>query len=366
MATSGAYLAVLRKAAIEKAVDDLVTERRRAAALTPAKPLSKTTYRVKVECLAQIGVVITSAALKMRTQRRMLTSATMLTAAVESPPTEIIPGSSIATASSLSSSSDPADSPSLSSEDNLPSPSNSDRVETSSKGAGRPVGSTNVNKRKKDMNHKECLTAITEAYATELVTSKAQGVRMKNGFLQKLIDEKTAAFGVTAYVSLECIRSRCKRKRHDPQHRGTLSPLEEAEKALVVICIQMQKIRQPISCSEGISLMNDLIKGTDIFDALKEFQMVRKLGGDDFEYGTATAGWWRGFHRRQGHKIVSKRGERFAKNRSDWTKRSNLVVMYDVIYDEMVDAGRLGWRWGGHLYVRRRGCSVVDFENLIC
>lgn len=90
MATSGAYLAVLRKAAIEKAVDDLVTERRRAAALTPAKPLSKTTYRVKVECLAQIGVVITSAALKMRTQRRMLTSATMLTAAVESPPTALL------------------------------------------------------------------------------------------------------------------------------------------------------------------------------------------------------------------------------------------------------------------------------------
>ena len=85
--------------------------------------------------------------------------------------------------------------------------------------------------------------------------------------------------------------------------------------------------------------MNDLIKDTPMQDALKEFQMVRHLGRPEFEYGTLTQGWWKGFKHRNGHLVVSKRGERFACSRADWTKKSNLAMMYNVIYDEMIDAG---------------------------
>ena len=33
-----------------------------------------------------------------------------------------------------------------------------------------------------------------------------------------------------------------------------------------------------------------------------------------------------------------KRGEKFASSRADWTKKSNISQMFDVIYDELVDA----------------------------
>ncbi len=36
---------------------------------------------------------------------------------------------------------------------------------------------------------------------------------------------------------------------------------------------------------------------------------------------------------------MTKRGEKFALNRSDWTTLPNIKQMYEVIYDEMVDAG---------------------------
>ncbi len=85
-------------------------------------------------------------------------------------------------------------------------------------------------------------------------------------------------FGVLDNTSVDTIRSRVKRGNLNPSHPGVVSPLEEAEKALVVICIQMGKIRQPLSCTEGIQLMKDLIKDTSIQDTLKEFKMVRKLG----------------------------------------------------------------------------------------
>ena len=85
--------------------------------------------------------------------------------------------------------------------------------------------------------------------------------------------------------------------------------------------------------------MNNIIVGTSYQDELRRFQEVRRLGSEDFESGTVTTGWWRGFKTRYRHRVVTKRGERFACNRAEWTKRKNIAQMYDVIYDEMVDAG---------------------------
>ena len=50
-------------------------------------------------------------------------------------------------------------------------------------------------------------------------------------------------------------------------------------------------------------------------------------------------GWWNGFRRRYGDHIVTKRGEKFEINRNDWYKEVYIRQMYDVIYDNMVDAG---------------------------
>jgi len=108
--------------------------------------------------------------------------------------------------------------------------------------------------------------------------------------------------------------------------------LEEVEVALVEICIQMGKIRQPLSCTEAIALMNDMIKNTNTKQKLIEFQQTRRLGTYGFEKGTVTSGWWRGFLRRnEDTKLVTKRGEKFALNRRDWATLPNIKQMYEVI-----------------------------------
>ncbi len=56
--------------------------------------------------------------------------------------------------------------------------------------------------------------------------------------------------------------SRVLQVNHGPKHHGTNSPLNQAEEELVTICIQMGKIRQPLSVKEGIDLMNSLMRGT--------------------------------------------------------------------------------------------------------
>jgi hypothetical protein len=84
--------------------------------------------------------------------------------------------------------------------------------------------------------------------------------------------------------------------------------------------------------------MNDLIDGTKTQEALISFQASRKLGSQEFRNGKVTTGWWRGFLKRHENEIVTKRGEKFALNRHDWTTFENIQQMYDVIYDELVDA----------------------------
>ena len=84
--------------------------------------------------------------------------------------------------------------------------------------------------------------------------------------------------------------------------------------------------------------MNDMIKGTHLQDAVKEFQGNRKLNVGD-TCGTVGRHWWRGFMRRHEDVIVSHRGEKFDLIRGQWTKKSNIPLAYHCIYNEMVDSG---------------------------
>ncbi len=76
----------------------------------------------------------------------------------------------------------------------------------------------------------------------------------------------------------------------------------------------MGKIHQPLNCTEAIDLMNTIIKGTGIQQALANFQRSRSLGNDEFQHGRVTKGWWKGFLKRHGHEIVTKRGKKIALN----------------------------------------------------
>mmetsp|Transcript_3041 Transcript_3041/g.5559 ORF Transcript_3041/g.5559 Transcript_3041/m.5559 type:complete len:151 (+) Transcript_3041:91-543(+) len=101
----------------------------------------------------------------------------------------------------------------------------------------------------------------------------------------------------------------------------------------------MGKICQPLNVSEGIASMNNMIVGTTFEEELQRFQEERKLGDEIFQYGTVMKGWWSGFKSRYCHRLITARGERFTWNHANWMKLPSIVQMYDVIYDELVDAG---------------------------
>ncbi len=140
---------------------------------------------------------------------------------------------------------------------------------------GRPKGSTDQQKRVNIKNYKECLNAITLAYNNELTKCKAQSKTVKRGFLNEVIEQKKRELSISCNISEETVRSRIKRQSLTPTHRGTSAPLQDAEMALVEICVQMGKIHQPLTCEEAIAIMNDLISETEMAESLTNFQKAR-------------------------------------------------------------------------------------------
>jgi len=167
-----------------------------------------------------------------------------------------------------------------------------------------------------------------------LASCKEVGRCIKKSYLKTLVEKKKQKYKVSSEISHSTIRSRSWRGIAKSNGPGAKSPLADAEKALVEICIQMGKIRQPLNCTEAIELLNNLIEDTDSQIELVKFQMQWKLGCKD---GKVSNGLLKGFLHRHEHELVTKHGERCARNHHDWTTLANIKQMYNVIYNEMVD-----------------------------
>ena len=167
-------------------------------------------------------------------------------------------------------------------------------------------------------------------------------------------------FSISCNISEETVRSRIKRQSLTPTHRGTSPPLHNAEMALVEICIQMGKIRQPLTCDEAIAIIHDLISETEMSESLTHFQKSRTSNSGSF--GCIDKNWWPGFKKRHASQIASKKGEKFASSRADWTKLSNIKQMYEYIFNEMIQANIVTPR-ANPVYLDREGNELGESES---
>ncbi len=120
-----------------------------------------------------------------------------------------------------------------------PSPTESDEPLRKSVPArekcGRPKGSSNEKAHKERDKYHQCLAAITEEYATELMSENHEHQQIPNNWLDNLIKVKKNEFSNEAdcYIPKETIRSWVKRKNFNPHSTGVMSPLQEAKETLV-------------------------------------------------------------------------------------------------------------------------------------
>ena len=153
---------------------------------------------------------------------------------------------------------------------------------------------------------------------------------LTKNYLEKLIKKEKTAFGLSDGIAEKTIYHRVYKYRNNDSYdgsdmsscaRGLKSPLAKIKEVLITMCIQIGCFCQPLKASEGVQLANSLIEKTGVQEQLVKFQK-KHTGMTDTNpmLGKVGKGYWQGFNRCHGHRLVSRRGKRFACSRADWSK----------------------------------------------
>ena len=99
---------------------------------------------------------------------------------------------------------------------------------------------------------------------------------LENGTLRKLITDifRKRNLPDDCVIKSDTIRRRISRRRPFVTQVGTVSPLASIEDAVVDIIIQMARIRQSLSPSKGLKLVNDMIEGTELQEDLVKWKEI--------------------------------------------------------------------------------------------
>ena len=230
----------------------------------------------------------------------------------------------------------------------------------SSKKFGRPLGLKEAFKdsKKRLIDGKNENTVKNEEF---LIKNKTE--RVRKGLLNEIIEDVQKKRGIEDKTSPLAIRKRVLRNCLNNHHLagGQVSPLQKIEPIIVNIIVQMARMRQCLTPSKGLLLVNSLISGTNI---QRELVKWKQTNTPNFT-GTLGRGYWVNFMKRNRNKIVGKRGQKYELSRQNWTTYNNFVQMYNHIIDELVDA-KLAVKLDNPVWMNRSGEECDESEAFGC
>jgi hypothetical protein len=116
---------------------------------------------------------------------------------------------------------------------------------------------------------------------------------------------------------------------------------------VVDLCIQRACMGQPLSQSEAILLVNSIINGTIHQAKLHQYQIdILKMSSDTGNIGIAGSAYWRNFKERNKDILDSGVGVAQAACHKEWSSYLNFLQMFDLVYEQMNQAGVLEKRQG--------------------
>ena len=226
---------------------------------------------------------------------------------------------------------------------------------------GRPTGSTNASKQNTERCIVEAKNEIAQRFAA-CQRKRSKGGRIPKGTLNNIIKEVCDKRNLKETILPNGIRQRFYRKKLTIRHKpGQISPLDRIEPTIIRIILQMARIRQSISPSRGLRLINSLIDNMPIQEELIEWK--RKYSNDTL--GTVGIGYWNRFIRRHKDKLVTKRGQKYELNRQNWTTYTNFVNMYSHVEQEMENMG-LATKLDNPVWMDRYGQVVTEEKAFGC
>jgi len=144
-------------------------------------------------------------------------------------------------------------------------------------------------------------------------------------------------------------------------HSGHSSPLADVEQDVVSVMIQMAQLRQCVTPSQAIQLINEMIKGTDAQRNLIAWKRKYSFGSS----GDVGSQYWRNLKKRNTDKICSKKGQKYELDRACWSTFANFSQMYTQVYEQMVEA-KVSIELPDPVWMNDDGKGVLEEEATGC
>ena len=229
--------------------------------------------------------------------------------------------------------------------------------------SGRPKGSTLEKKRNEQQDISNAQYTILIRYLHEIELAKNSRLTKKRIFFNILDEEKKRlklqpSFKFPYRTAISRIR-RCSLKA-----QGGFCPLIHIEKKLIDLILCMSKIKRSFTVSEALQLINQLIEGTIVQEALIQWKLDHKIyHNDEKELGTVGRKWWTNFLKRNGHLIKSKSGKKYAFDRANFSTYLNFSDMYNHIGDILVYDSKVASKYEKPIWVNKDGKEVFNEDE---
>jgi hypothetical protein len=122
---------------------------------------------------------------------------------------------------------------------------------------------------------------------------------------------------------------------------GQVLPMDLLEPLLVALCIAIQRIHVPVKVNIFLDVVNSLLEGSDLEKQITDWKVRHSFYKPDPINPPANLGiaYYKGFMNRNSKEIESKSPRNFAADRLKWTTYENVELMYDKVYEAIVEAG---------------------------
>lgn len=191
---------------------------------------------------------------------------------------------------------------------------------------------------------------ITHCAAVNEITHMAMALKRREGALtnetfQNIVNEvrKKRNLPESFEIKRSTVKKRIQRNKtvvdaHEKKG-GVDTPLADIEPIIVEMVLCMSKMRQPLTSTEIIQLVNSSIEGTEYQQKLIDFKKTYKINQTEDKMGQVGRTYIAGFMKRWGHLLSSTKAQKFELDRSKWTQYSNFKQMYDCIEDALITCG---------------------------
>ena len=156
--------------------------------------------------------------------------------------------------------------------------------------------------------------------------------RLKRKIFTKIFNEEKQSFKLNDTFDYPYDSLRTRIKRGKLRSNGRDSPLKPIEPKILMLIKCMNNIKRSLTLTDGINLVNDLIKDTPVQKALIEWKMKRKcIPNNEINLGKIGLGYFQNFLSRHWMYLKQKSISEYAIDRSNFTTYLNFADMYNHI-----------------------------------